>query len=304
MATQVDFASPPAVQVPLTGGGGAPSECATSSLRLSARSTGSVGSNLSNSSSGKPFSSSTLRGNLTRQHRDRDPMTYFEITKILGEGSMGSVTMVRKRSSLIGCSAKYNMPERRQMQQKAQACFSLPLIGGLFEHLFKAKAAALVEKASLPSDVTEATTKTTLSTYSSRSKINEQIFAMKSIHYKHVADAKMIEELKNEVELLKKLDHPHIVRVMETFDYRSKLFVVMEICSGGDLYTRDPYTEEQAARITASILSAVAYMHEHGVCHRDLKYENSEFSLSLGTARSTACVYILYSCLHTLSHRD
>ena len=209
--------------------------------------------------------------------------------------------MVRKRSSAIGCSAKYNMHERRQMQQKVQTCFSLPLIGGLFEHLFKAKGAALVEKASQNSDATEATTKTSSSTISSHSKINKQIFAMKSIHYKHVADAKFVDELRNEVELLKKLDHPHIVRLMETFDYRSKLFVVMELCSGGDLYTRDPYTEEQAARITASILSAVAYMHENGVCHRDLKYENSECSLSLGTARSTTCVTFCTVSSHRLT---
>jgi serine/threonine protein kinase len=46
------------------------------------------------------------------------------------------------------------------------------------------------------------------------------------------------------------------------------------------LYIRffaDPYTEEEAARITSSILSAVSYMHSKGVIHRDLKYENILF---------------------------
>jgi serine/threonine protein kinase len=51
----------------------------------------------------------------------------------------------------------------------------------------------------------------------------------------------------------------------------------MELCTGGDLYARDPYTEEEAARITSSILSAVAFMHAKGVTHRDLKYENILF---------------------------
>lgn len=47
---------------------------------------------------------------------------------------------------------------------------------------------------------------------------------------------------------------------------------------GGDLYTRDPYTEQEAARISQSILNAVAYMHEQGISHRDLKYENIMFT--------------------------
>jgi calcium-dependent protein kinase len=54
-------------------------------------------------------------------------------------------------------------------------------------------------------------------------------------------------------------------------------FLSQELCSGGDLYSRDPYTEEEAARITSSILSAVSYMHSKGIIHRDLKYENILF---------------------------
>lgn len=45
----------------------------------------------------------------------------------------------------------------------------------------------------------------------------------------------------------------------------------------GDLYSRDPYTEEEAARISSSILSAIAYMHSKNIIHRDLKYENILF---------------------------
>jgi len=52
----------------------------------------------------------------------------------------------------------------------------------------------------------------------------------------------------------------------------------MELCDGGDLYSRDPYTEREAARITASILSAVAYLHQRNITHRDLKYENCMFA--------------------------
>ena len=88
---------------------------------------------------------------------------------------------------------------------------------------------------------------------------------MKSIHYRHVRNPLFVQELQNEIAVLQTLDHPHIVRVRETFDWQHQIFVVMELCSGGDLYSRDPYTEVQAVRIVHKILSAVAYMHSKEV---------------------------------------
>lgn len=67
-------------------------------------------------------------------------------------------------------------------------------------------------------------------------------------------------------------------RAIETFEYKQEICIVMEVCTGGDLYTRDPYTEAEAAKITFSIVSALAYMHSKQVMHRDLKYENILFA--------------------------
>lgn len=75
----------------------------------------------------------------------------------------------------------------------------------------------------------------------------EIYYALKSIHMEHVRNEVYRQELKNEIELLKTLDHPNIVKAIETFEYHNHVYILLELCSGGDLYVRDPYTEEQAA---------------------------------------------------------
>lgn len=251
--------------------------------------TGIFSSDNSNSTS-RQSKSPSIRGNLTRQHKDRDPSTYYEILYILGAGSMGSVAKVRKKQSMIGGSAWYSMDEQRDKLLHTHKCFTLPFVGGMFRWCLKASTDEMLDSSSMlhvtptsslrstssskgaaPSGDLDPSTKRTRrlsngsGSGSTSSKSCEMIFAMKSIHLKYFKNQEMINELLNEVEILKTLDHPHIVRVMETFDYREQIFVVMDLCSGGDLYTRDPYTEEEAARICGSFLSAVAYMHAHGV---------------------------------------
>lgn len=60
-------------------------------------------------------------------------------------------------------------------------------------------------------------------------------------------------------------------KAYETYYYQRKLSMVIELCDGGDLYARNPYTEVQAALITKQILSAINYMHKRNVIHRDCK---------------------------------
>lgn len=102
------------------------------------------------------------------------------------------------------------------------------------------------------------------------------IYALKMIQLDRVSPL-FLEELKNEIAILRTMDHPNIVKATEVYTYRKQIYIVMEACDGGDLYTRSPYSERQAATYMAQILSAINYMHEHSIVHRDLKYENVLF---------------------------
>ena len=104
----------------------------------------------------------------------------------------------------------------------------------------------------------------------------EITYAVKSILRENIAkDIKLLEE---ELFILQKVDHPNIVKFHQSFiDYRY-VHVVMEHCTGGELFDRivraQRFTEKHAAEIMGQMLSAVKHLHEHNIVHRDLKPEN------------------------------
>ncbi|KAL8428409.1 hypothetical protein ACSSS7_007235 [Eimeria intestinalis] len=90
-----------------------------------------------------------------------------------------------------------------------------------------------------------------------------------------------VDRFRQEIEIMKCLDHPNIVRLFETFEDLTDFYLVMEYCSGGELFDRlidsGVLTEGVACTIMKQILAAVAYCHMHRVAHRDLKPENFLF---------------------------
>jgi calcium-dependent protein kinase len=88
-------------------------------------------------------------------------------------------------------------------------------------------------------------------------------------------------DIKNEIDILKTLDHPNIVKIFECFITQKYYYVITELCGQGELYEdvvnhkqSNPYREEPAAYIMHQILSALYYCHTKNVIHRDLKPEN------------------------------
>lgn len=105
-------------------------------------------------------------------------------------------------------------------------------------------------------------------------------YALKTILKSKVPDT---EVLKREIEIMRSVNHPHIIRLYDVFEDDKNIFLVTELCTGGELYDRvvdkalseeQHFSEYDAARITRNILSALEYIHGIGVAHRDLKPEN------------------------------
>lgn len=105
----------------------------------------------------------------------------------------------------------------------------------------------------------------------------EQRYAVKSFQ-KHRLGSEARAELRREVEVYLKLDHPHVARLEDVFETDRDLHIVMELMAGGELYDRlakrRHYAEADAAATARQMLLAVAYLHAHGIVHRDLKLEN------------------------------
>ena len=100
-------------------------------------------------------------------------------------------------------------------------------------------------------------------------------FAMKVIQKNpHINE----ENLLNEIALLKKMDHPNILKILDFFSLKMEYNIITEFCQEGELYkeikAKAPFTEELSAYYIREILLAVHYCHNMKIVHRDLKPEN------------------------------
>ncbi len=81
-----------------------------------------------------------------------------------------------------------------------------------------------------------------------------------------------------EIKVLKSLNHPNIIRLEDTFESPDRIYIIMEMMKGGELFDyvveKGTLSEEEASVLVRKITSAVAHMHSLDIIHRDLKPEN------------------------------
>ena len=112
---------------------------------------------------------------------------------------------------------------------------------------------------------------------------SSKLFATKKISKEKVKKENLFKYLKNEIDILKKLNHPNIVKLEDAKESTNHYFITMEYINGGDLSdllkkykTRygNAFPEDIVKYLMRQIVEAVAYFHDKNIIHRDLKLDN------------------------------
>lgn len=121
--------------------------------------------------------------------------------------------------------------------------------------------------------------------FRARHQTTQEVVALKLIHHHLLDQPSQFERFRREAEVLKKIQHPNIARLLDFVATPSQAYMVMEYLSGGTLeqrladmvVRRQQVSLEQAAEWMDSICGAVEYAHRHSLVHRDLKPANILF---------------------------
>lgn len=106
-------------------------------------------------------------------------------------------------------------------------------------------------------------------------KASKQPYAIKMIETKYREGREVCE---SELNVLRRVRHTNIIQLIEVFETQERVYMVMELATGGELFdriiTKGSFTERDATHVLQMVLEGVKYLHTLGITHRDLKPEN------------------------------
>lgn len=107
-----------------------------------------------------------------------------------------------------------------------------------------------------------------------------QLRCIKKMNKNDLTDTEQVDVL-SEIQLLKEIDHPNVMKIFEYYEDEYYMYIVSEYYAGGELFdfiqANGAISEQLAANIIGQILLALNYLHKNNIIHRDLKPENLVF---------------------------
>ncbi|OEL30518.1 CBL-interacting protein kinase 24 [Dichanthelium oligosanthes] len=102
--------------------------------------------------------------------------------------------------------------------------------------------------------------------------------AMKVVDKETILTHRMLHQIKREISIMKIVRHPNIVRLNEVLAGKTKIYIILELITGGELFDKiarhGRLRENEARKYFQQLIDAIYYCHSKGVYHRDLKPEN------------------------------
>ncbi|KAL4460421.1 hypothetical protein ABPG74_000172 [Tetrahymena malaccensis] len=114
--------------------------------------------------------------------------------------------------------------------------------------------------------------------YVGRHQQTQQVVAIKAVDMRSLKTEYAWKMLCSEVKIMKKLKHPHVVRLLDVFQTKNNTYIITEFCNQGDLRTylkkKKSLTEREAITVISQIMSGLQELANNGIIHRDLKPAN------------------------------